>query len=245
MFPLRDLNPTRLRPYATLAFIAANIAVFFLWQPHGGDIEEIRFLHANALIPCELTSGEPLSFAEVQRQRCLDVLSGPLWFPDKSIEASLFVSMFLHGGLLHLGGNMWFLWVFGNNVEEAYGRVSYVLLYLAAGVIATLAFVFAHPDSTVTLIGASGAVAGVLGSYLVLFPRATVMSFAVIILIPVPAVLFLGLWFVAQFVTAQPGVAWEAHVAGFLVGAGLSLILRGPLLRRHAALHRTAPPPLW
>lgn len=242
MFPLRDLNPTRLRPYATILLVAANIAVFFLWQPHGGDIEEIRFLHENALIPCELTTGEPLTLAEVQAQRCVDAMSGPIWFPDKSLEASVLVSMFLHAGLLHLGGNMWFLWLFGNNVEEAYGRISYTLMYLAAGVVASLAFVAAHPESTVTLVGASGAVAGVLGSYLVLFPRATVLSLAFFFLIPVPAVLFLGFWFVAQFLTAQPGVAWEAHVAGFLVGAGLSLLLRGPLLRRHRELHHGVRP---
>jgi membrane associated rhomboid family serine protease len=245
MFPLRDLNPTRLRPLATLALIAANIAVFFLWQPHGSDIEEIRFLYENALIPCELIGGEPLTFAEVQRQVCIDASSGPIWFPDKSVEASVFVSMFLHGGLLHLGGNMWFLWIFGNNVEETYGRISYLLMYLAAGVVATLAFAAAHPDSTVALVGASGAVAGVLGAYLVLFPRATVLSLAFVFLIRVPAVLFLGLWFVAQFLTLQPGVAWEAHVAGFLAGAGLALILRRPLLRRHRALHRTSAPAIW
>jgi membrane associated rhomboid family serine protease len=237
VFPIRDLNPTRLFPIVTLALIAANVAVFLLWQPASGTENEVRFLYENAAIACEVTTNQPLSAFEIQSGRCVEGSNDDVIFPDKQVRASVLVSMFLHGGPLHLLGNMWFLWLFGNNVEEAYGRLRYLATYIAAGIAATLAFVLLRPHETTPLVGASGAIAGVLGAYLVLFPNRWVISLVFITLLPVPAALFLGLWFVLQFAVPEAGVAWEAHVAGFIFGAALTALFRAPLLGRVRRLH--------
>ena len=115
MFPIRDLNPTRVTPLVTLAVIAANMLVFLLWQPQGDGGEE--FLYRRAAIACELTTGEPLTNTEIISGECSEVSDGRVIFPEKQVMLSGIVSMFLHGGLLHLLGNMWFLWIFGNNVD--------------------------------------------------------------------------------------------------------------------------------
>jgi membrane associated rhomboid family serine protease len=134
---------------------------------------------------------------------------------------------------------MWFLWIFGNNVEEAYGTFGYLALYIIAGLAATFAFVFVNPNATVPLVGASGAIAGVLGAYAVLFPRHRVLSLVFVIFVPVPALFFLGVWFVTQFAISDATTAWEAHVAGFVVGVVVTLPLRNRLLGRVRALHAT------
>ena len=170
MFPIRDLNPTHIRPVVTYALIAANVAIFLLWQPQGRGVwqrgpdavAEIEFLLAHAVVPCEVTSRESLTFREVVTGVC--GAGGPQVFPDKQILVSPITSMFLHGGLFHLVTNMWVLWIFGNNIEEAYGRLRYLAMYLAAGIVATAAFIVIRPDGTAPLVGASGAIAGVLGA---------------------------------------------------------------------------------
>lgn len=235
MFPLRDVNPTVVPPFITVALIVINALVFFLWQPTG-EIEETEFLYERAAIACELTTGEALAPAEIETERCVDG-DGNEVFPDKNVWLAAAVSLFLHGGIIHLAGNMWFLWIFGNNVEEAFGTAGYVVLYLAAGIAGTAGFVLFNQDSTVPLIGASGAIAGVLGAYLVLFPRHQVLTLIFIIFVPVRAMVFLGIWFVAQFAFNDPSVAWEAHVAGFVLGAIVTLFLRRPLLARLERLH--------
>jgi membrane associated rhomboid family serine protease len=130
---------------------------------------------------------------------------------------------------------MWFLWIFGNNVEEAFGHLRYALIYIIGGVVATLAFVALNPHSTVPLVGASGAIAVTLGAYAVLFPAHRVLTFIGWFLIPVPAALFLGIWIYAQFGLGGSNVAWEAHVGGFLFGLLIALIFRRSLLRRVTA----------
>ena len=232
VFPIRDLNPTRITPVMTLALIAINVLVWLLWQPHGSVQDDVEFLYERSAIACEVLMGRPLTFDEINGQMCDPAASSGVAFPEKIPLASLFVSMFLHGGLAHLLGNMWFLWLFGNNVEEAYGHLRYLAAYLVAGLVATFGFVVLHPDNTTPLIGASGAIAGVLGSYLVLFPGKMVMSLAFFMVIPVPAVLFLGLWFLGQFAIGDAGVAWEAHVTGFVVGVVVAVVFRAPLLAR-------------
>jgi membrane associated rhomboid family serine protease len=236
VFPLRDVNPTRVRPLITMAIVIANLAVFFAWQPHTG-IEAVTFLYERAAIPCEIVSGRPLTVAEIESGVCQTAPASVAVFDEKDVGLSAVVSLFLHGGLLHLAGNMWFLWVFGNNVEEAYGRIGYLLLYLLAGVGATGAYVALNPESTIPLVGASGAIAGVLGAYFILYPGHWLISLVTFYVLPVPAVIFLGLWFIGQFMLDQPGVAWEAHAAGFVIGMAVSLMLRGPLLRRVRRLH--------
>ena len=230
MFPIRDLNPAGITPYVTFLLIAANVAIFLLWQPQGRSVwqradivAENEFLLAHAVVPCEVIRGEPLTFREL----ALDVCDGggqPI-FPDKLVRVAPVTSMFLHGGLFHLITNMWVLWIFGNNVEEAFGRARYLAMYVVAGLVATAAFIAIRPDGTTPLVGASGAIAGVLGSYLVLHPRARVLALiGFVLLFPLPAWVFLGGWFVLQFWQADPSVAWEAHVFGFLVGLAITLL---------------------
>jgi len=245
VLPLRDINPTRITPVLTLLLIAANVLVFFLLQHPTDPEEQARFTYEHAVIACEVVTGAPLTVTEIRRGVCSTRPGRPV-FPDKNVYAAAIVSLFLHGSVLHLLANMWFLWIFGNNVEEAFGRLGYALLYLLAGVTATAAFVAAQPASTFPLVGASGAIAGVLGAYAVLFPRAQVLTLLFVFFVPIPAIVFLVLWFVSQFSMPDPSVAWQAHVAGFLFGAAVAGVFRAPLRARLARIHHRAPvgPPI-
>lgn len=230
MFPLKDVNPTRTFAALTLALIAACLLVFFLVQasdtPQGAE----EFLYRRAAISCEITSGAPLAEAEIVSGRC--GANGAPVFPDKEPLLAVFTSLFLHGSVGHVVFNMWFLWIFGNNVEEAFGRIGYAGLYLLGGVAATGAFVFMNPDSTVPLVGASGAIAAILGAYAVLFPGHRVLSLVGWFILPVPAAIFLGVWFIAQFGLGGTNVAWEAHAGGFVFGFAITLAVRKRLMRR-------------
>jgi membrane associated rhomboid family serine protease len=231
LLPIRDINPTRARPIFTWALIIACCIVYFGFQPASGTAQETEFLYQRAAIACEIKTGDPLDLAEIQGDFCRDQPSEPL-FPQKNVWLAVGVSMFLHGGFLHLLFNMWSLWIFGNNVEEAFGGIGYLLLYAASGVAATVGFVLFNSDSTVPLIGASGAIAGIMGAYLVLFPRHQVMTLVIIRIVAIPAVFYLGLWFLSQFLMAgaDGGIAWQAHVAGFLFGILVTLPFRRRLL---------------
>jgi membrane associated rhomboid family serine protease len=230
------LNPTRIRPIVTIAVIAVNLAVFFFWQPPGTGREATEFAYENAAIACELTTREVLSIDEINTDECRnDGATG--FFPDKNVYLAGLVSMFLHGGIFHLLGNMWFLWIFGNNVEEAYGSLPYLAFYLVAGIAATAAFAIFNPESTLPLVGASGAIAGVLGAYLVLFPTHRVLSWFFFVYVPIPALFFLGIWLFSQFGIQDEGVAWQAHIGGFVAGVLITMPLRPALLRRVANLH--------
>jgi membrane associated rhomboid family serine protease len=224
MLPLRDNVPTRHVPVVTIALIVANVAVF-LWEQGALDERTTEY----GYYPCAV-QGPCLGAAR-------DHL--PAW------EGTL-TSMFMHGSWLHLLGNMLFLWIFGNNVEDALGRVRFVLFYLLSGIAATATQTFvtlnwdtAH-GASIPNIGASGAVAGVLGAYFVLLPRASVLSLVGFFLIPIPAFFFLGFWFVFQLwqgggALTHPetggGVAFFAHVGGFLFGVLLVRVfaIRAPL----------------
>jgi membrane associated rhomboid family serine protease len=231
LLPIRDVNPTRIRPVVTLVIIGVNVGVFLFWQPRESPDAD-RFLYERAAIACELTTGAPLDITEINTGRCSEAPLDRQVFPDKNVWASVGVSMFLHAGVAHLLFNMWSLWIFGNNVEEAFGAVGYLAFYLASGVAATAGFVALNPELTVPLVGASGAIAGVMGAYLVLFPTHRILTLFFIYIVAVPAVVFLGIWFVSQFALAsqQTGVAWEAHVFGFGFGALIALPFRRRLL---------------
>jgi membrane associated rhomboid family serine protease len=217
--PLRDDNPRARFPAVTLLLIAANVVAFLFELSLNARGQKLLTLEAGA-IPYEI----------VHR---VDIYPRNLL----PIPGSIWTSMFLHGGWMHLIGNMWFLWIFGDNVEEAMGSFRYLLFYFLVGTVGALAPCYAMPDSTAPMIGASGAIAGVLGGYVMLYPRARI---ATLIMIPflwpvvgVPAWIFLGLWFLAQFTLgAGSGVAWMAHVGGFLAGLGVVRLLahsrRGP-----------------
>jgi membrane associated rhomboid family serine protease len=214
--PLYDDNPTARAPIATHVLIGLCVGAF-LWQlGHSPHAVAVRY----GMIPAVLfgTAHLPAQLYAV-----------PAWM-------TLFTSMFLHGGWLHLIGNMLFLWIFGNNVEDQIGHGRYLFLYLASGVAAALVQAFSSPASHVPMIGASGAIAGVLGAYLLLFPRANVHVFLWIVIffriVTVPAWLLLGLWFLLQLLgqlghrAGTPGVAFGAHAGGFIAGLILILLLR-------------------
>jgi membrane associated rhomboid family serine protease len=215
--PLRDKNPTSRVPYVTILLIALNAVIFAAGavSPQGVESSALRF----GAIPYEITHFRSLD----QALRVPPLLT-------------LLTSLFIHGDLFHLLGNMLFLWIFGNNIEDVLGAFRFVLFYLACGLAAGLTQIAATPGSHLPMIGASGAIAGVLGAYWVLFPRAQVLTLVFLFVVPVPARIFLGLWFVAQFLNVGMGggVAWFAHVGGFLAGIGFVLVAARGRSRRRA-----------
>lgn len=217
--PLFDDNPTRRVPVITILIIALCVLVYG-WQMSLGPRGEQAAVFSFGVIPAVL-------FGYADLPPSLQVV--PPW-------ASVFTSMFMHGGLLHLGGNMLYLWIFGNNVEDSMGRGRFVVFYLLCGTAAALAQSLADPSSEIPMLGASGAIGGVLGAYLVLHPRANVRVLMWIIvfvrLINVPALIVLGAWFAGQILsgvttpTSTGGVAFLAHVGGFVTGAVLILVFK-------------------
>lgn len=242
MIPLKDENPTSSTPLVTLFLIAAcTVTWFFVQNPDpitaalGPQSREEasrqqEFNYRRAAVPCEVVTGQPLSPQELSSGNCTRNDTAPEIFPGKGVFLALVTSMFLHGSLLHLGGNMLYLWVFGNNIEDTKGKVTYLVFYLASGVVGTLAHIALQPSSTIPLVGASGAIAGVMGAYLVLFPRVPIRSliiFYFILFRDVEARWLLGIWFVSQFfISPNSGVAWAAHVGGFLFGVLAGFIWR-------------------
>ena len=248
--PLRDDLVPRRFPWVTLALFAINVVVFLFVQPSAFQNPPNDYTSAEArrgavateyamrwgAVACELRTGELVA---ERPEGCADDVGEPL--PrDKSIYLALLTCMFLHGSTAHLAGNMLFLWVFGNNVEDRLGPVRYLALYLLGGVAATLGYVAVNVHAAVPLIGASGAIAAVMGAYLVLFPRGrilTAIATAAFQVVYVPAAVVLVLFFVTQFLTPDNEVAWEAHVAGMVAGFLAALVLsRLPAVRRRAEL---------
>jgi membrane associated rhomboid family serine protease len=211
--PLKDEHPTRIVPVVTLIIIGLNLLGFFMELGAGSEFARGKLIQGLGAIPVRFTQ---------------DV--GPL--PDFFLPrwTTLFTSLFLHAGWLHLGGNMLYLWIFGNNIEEHLGHGKFILFYLLSGLAATGSHILFNPDSVIPVIGASGAIAGVLGAYLILFPRHQVVTLAFffyfIQVIRVPAVFILGFWFIIQIFRGTlslgaadaAGVAWFAHIGGFVTG---------------------------
>ena len=231
MLPLADRNPTMRAPVFTVLLIGINIAVFVFWQGGGTFTaeEDSKFTLEHAAIPCELVTGHPITDLELRTGKCFD---HPPKFahevvPSKYVFLAIVVSMFLHGGWLHLLGNMLFLWIFGNNIEDRLGPLRFVLFYLAGGLIATSAQVFFDTSSVIPLIGASGAIAAVMGAYMVWFPRAPILTLLFFFFIEIPAGIWLAIWFVMQFFTGpNSGVAYMAHIGGFAFGVVVAALLR-------------------
>ncbi|NQU11559.1 rhomboid family intramembrane serine protease [bacterium] len=216
MIPIRDENPTRTTAYFTVGLIVINVLVFLYELALPGPAHLEAFVADFALVPVALTQG-----------------------PTVADYGTIFTSMFLHGGLAHLLGNMLYLWIFGNNIEDACGHRRFLVFYFACGVAAAAAQVAVNPGSTVPMVGASGAISGVLGAYVLLYPRARVLVLIPILIflkfVRVPAVLLLVVWFLMQLLSGWAtldqgqggGVAFWAHIGGFV--AGLALI---PLFKR-------------
>jgi len=232
VLPLSDHNPSRTTPFVNILLIAANVMVFFWELSLGPDLEPALF--NVAFIPARFWAYSPFAPVNI---------------------VGIFVSMFLHGGWLHLGGNMLYLWIFGDNVEDRLGHFRYLVFYGLCGIIATVSHAIFNPSSRMPSIGASGAIAGVLGAYLLLFPRARVTTlipiFFFITIREIPAFIILGLWFVLQLFVGVAslgvadaanagGVAYFAHIGGFVAGMILIALMGG--MRRPRAI---APSDYW
>jgi membrane associated rhomboid family serine protease len=229
MFPIGDQNePGRGPAIVTLLLIGLNIAVFLLFQQAGAETE---FTYGWSAIPLEITSGQDLLRAQIIEFNGQRVSVPQAPGPDP-IQLTLLSSMFMHADLLHLGGNMLFLWIFGDNVEHRAGRVLFLAAYLGAGLVGSLAQILSDPESPIPTLGASGAISGVLGAYIVLFPGNRVTVFLFRFLTQVPALVAIGLWIAFQVFsqlstpTGQGGVAYLAHIGGFVAGAIAGLLFR-------------------
>jgi membrane associated rhomboid family serine protease len=241
VFPLRDNIPTDSFPVVTIALIVANVLMYFLFQKGGislGSPDSAAFqenLIDYGLIPYEVT--HPGDHCEVTTTGQIACEGQPgvvgTAGPQPATWLTLFTSMFMHGGLLHLGGNMLFLWIFGNNVEDSMGPIKFIVFYVLGGLAADAAQILIDTGSTTPTIGASGAVAGILGGYLVLFPQARVVTVVFFIffftILELPAILFLGIWILQQALlgyldlagSSEGGVAYFAHIGGFACGLAL------------------------
>lgn len=234
-------------PFVNLAIIAINVVVF-LYQ-----LVDPSFTNGYAAVPAEITSGTDIvgTFEVVTPDGAFEIEEAPGPSP---IWLTLFTAMFMHAGWLHIGGNMLFLFIFGDNIEKAYGHLKYLAFYLISGIIASLAFVLSQPDSIIPSLGASGAISGVMAAYLVLFPTnrvKVIITLGIIFLRPftVPALVMIGVWALLQFVngfgaiavsTQTSGVAYWAHIGGFVAGLVITFLSK-PFLDREKA---SAPPTL-
>jgi membrane associated rhomboid family serine protease len=238
VLPLHDNNPTTRPAIVTILVLVLCTAVYFFVQPtpFSDTSDDAAFLYRHAAIPAELRARHPLDVCQLtgDASLCAQPVGAQKFAPAKNLWFALIASMFLHASLWHLAGNMLFLWVFGNNVEDRLGHLGFAAFYLAAGLVAAAAYCLVNINSTVPVIGASGAIAGVMGAYLVWFPRARVWNVILpffFLPFPLPAAVVLVIWFLLQFVTdPNSGVAWVAHVAGFLFGVGVGFLV-GPQRR--------------
>ncbi len=220
MLPLGDNNPTRRLPVVNMVLIAANLSVF-IYQSFYTQLGAAAFIQRFGFVPQLLSNVDRIPLADAG------------WVP-----LTLVTGIFLHGGWFHLGSNMLFLWIFGDNVEDRLGHGRYLLFYLLCGLLASLAHFCVHPDSSLPTVGASGAVAGVLGAYLLLFPRARIRTIVVVIIfiqiIHLPAWFLITIWIITQILSAYTelsgaqaaGVAWFAHIGGFVAGILLIMALK-------------------
>lgn len=246
VLPLRDRNPTTRTPWVTIALIAANVAIFTLWQPtFGPSGEQTTFYYCEGLVPWEITNRTNLASGGTPAREAIDddlgIGSGaPVQTtlrracPAKSWWLPVGASMFLHAGWLHLLGNMLFLWVFGLGVEDRLGPSRFLLLYVFGGLVAAALQIAVDPGATVPMVGASGAIGAVLGAYLALFPRNRILTLVfVFAIVELPAVIVLVSWFVLQLFGGVGGiandlsgnVAYWAHVGGFLAGLAVAWLL--------------------
>ena len=240
MFPIRDDNPHFTTPYATYGLIAVNALVWALVQGFGTEPALSSSVCQLGLVPADLLHTAPAGTSFPLTPDSVCTMSG-----DGSSWHTVITSMFMHGGWMHLIGNMWFLWIFGNNVEDAMGHFRFVLFYLLCGISAAALQTAFDPNSVIPMVGASGAIGGVMGAYVVMYPRVHVHLFVFLgfyaTTFAVPAYFMLGYWFLVQLVSGSVaigaqggGVAFWAHVGGFVAGALLSFVFRNrEMLARH------------
>ncbi len=243
LFPLADDDRALPRPgYVTLVFIALNLIVFFVFQGAGSNES---FMYGYSVIPQEIVTGQDL-VGPTTVELGGETITIPQEPGPVPIYLTILSSMFMHGGFAHLFGNLLYLWIFGDNVEHRFGALPFALFYLASGLAATIAQIALDPSSLVPNLGASGAISGVLGAYLVLFPRNKVRALLLYFVVSVPAVVAIGLWIAFQFFNGwgaimateetMGGVAYGAHIGGFFAGVALALVLRGVIKEQPSAL---------
>lgn len=225
MFPIGDDNSDRtITPYVNYALIGVNVVVFLALQQIGNNE---AFTYAFSLVPKEITSGIDLSGVQVIRDSLGNTGKIQLYSSPLPVYFNFLSSMFMHGGFAHLGGNMLFLWIFGDNLENLVGHVRYLVFYLVCGFAAAAAQIVMGPESVIPMLGASGAISGVLGGYVLLFPRREVRAIIFNFLTTVPAFVAIGIWIVYQIVLGYfssaetGGVAYAAHIGGFIAGVAL------------------------
>jgi membrane associated rhomboid family serine protease len=233
VIPISDANPTKRFPIVTVILIVANVLVFFLVEPDfGTSIKSEGYFVDHVAVPCQMENDCPTELVQYGP-------AGPIKrIPQRSLLSflgAMLLATFMHAGFLHIAGNMLFFWVFGNNIEDFLGRFKYLLFYLLGGLASGFAQVLTHlngDSSLVPAVGASGAVAAVMGAYIVLYPRARVNVLLIVIVlftvVQMPALVVLGIWFVLQFFTSEgSNVAWMAHVGGFVFGSIAIFLLGG------------------
>ena len=234
MFPIGDENERGHGPaFVSLAIIALNVFVFLVLQGAGGTQEGTDFTYGYSAVPFEITRGVDLTEPEsvTVDGQTVEVPQEP--GPDP-IWLTLFTSIFMHGGWLHLAGNMLFLWVFGDNVEHRVGHAAYLVFYLVVGLIASFAQILVNTGSVIPTLGASGAISGILGAYIVMFPTNRVNVFLFRAVVAVPAIVAIGMWIVLQLIAGfgggltgeGGGVAYMAHIGGFFAGVAAGLLFR-------------------
>jgi len=246
MIPFRDHNPSGSVPIITILLIVLNALAFFVELDQGEGLES--FIRGYGLTPSRVFGKEPpqpqpryrIMGAWLVRDRAVEIPLPPVWL-------TFLTSMFLHGGWMHLIGNMWYLWIFGDNVEDRMGHTKFLLFYLLCGLAAAGVQTLANAGSTMPMVGASGAIAGVLGAYMIAFPTARVTTLIFLgfffTVVDLPAVFLLGFWFAIQFISgldsmalseAAGGVAWFAHIGGFVAGIVLLFVFQKPAPERRA-----------
>ena len=221
MIPISDINPAVNTPYITRIFIFLTIGIYLIIQPKD-SLELFNFFYEYSAIPCEVQNGHPLSANQFYSNNCTAGVDYII-FENKNIISSLVIANFLHANLLHIIGNLWSFWIFGNNIEDKLGKIKYLFFLLFIGVISIVSHTFLNQESLVPIVGASGIVSGLMGAYVYMFPNARLLvlvPFGFLFPTTIKAKFFMIFWFISQIFIAlgDQNISWEAHVGGFIFG---------------------------
>lgn len=228
MIPISDINPAKNTPTISRIFMISVILTYVLIQPKT-DFELFNFFYEYAVIPCEFITGYPISIEQYYQNNC-NVISNDVIFPLKNVYLGLFYSNFFHANFIHLLGNLWSFWIFGNNVEDKLGKIKFLIFLLIVGTTSISFHIVLNQGSLITVVGASGIVSGLMGAYVYLFPNARLLvlvPFGILFPTTIKAKYFMFFWFVSQIFIAisSSNISWEAHIGGFIMGYLLLKIL--------------------
>jgi len=221
MIPISDINPAKNAPIISRVFLISVVLTYVLIQPKT-NIELLNFFYKYAAIPCELVTGYPISIEQYYQNNCNLINSSEI-FPSKNVYLGLIYSNFFHANFLHILGNLWSFWIFGNNVEDKLGKINFLLFLLFVGVLSISFHVLLNQNSLITVVGSSGIVSGLMGAYVYLFPNARLLvlvPFGILFPTTLKAKYFMFFWFISQIFIAfgTNNISWEAHVGGFIIG---------------------------